>query len=208
MKLIDGIKLTGKPVEIPDCSRNDLPELFIQLGLKWGVEIGVFEGEYTEVLAKSVLKVWGIDPWLAYDGYAYEKEQYLQDKRYQRATDRLSKYRNVEIIRKTSMEAIKEFADNSLDFVYIDANHRFKYVAEDICEWEKKVKTGGIICGHDYAYFRHRFPGGGCQVKEVVDAFVKSYDLNFWVLGRRNKVEGEKRDDYRSWMILKTWKNQ
>jgi len=50
MKLIDGLKLTGKTVEIPDCTRDDLPELFKVLDFKVGAEIGIYKGEYTKIL--------------------------------------------------------------------------------------------------------------------------------------------------------------
>lgn len=48
------------------------------------------------------------------------------------------------------MDVVKQFKDESLDFVYIDGNHSFQHVVNDLCEWEKKVKVGGIVAGHDY----------------------------------------------------------
>ena len=48
------------------------------------------------------------------------------------------------------MDAVKDFKDESLDFVYIDANHGYESTKEDIREWSKKVKKGGIVSGHDY----------------------------------------------------------
>jgi len=62
---------------------------------------------------------------------------------------------------KTSLEAAKEIPDGCLDFVYIDANHRYFEVAQDIRAWLPKVRPGGIICGHDY--FSHG------SVKKAVD---------------------------------------
>jgi hypothetical protein len=208
MKISEGVDtLHGKPAEIPDCGRNDLPIYFKECGFKTGIEVGVFEGDYTEVLAKSGLEIYGVDPWLDYDGYVYGWNQKKLDERYDKTIQRLSPYPNVTILRETSMEAVKRFEDYSLDFVYIDGNHRFKYIAEDLCEWSPKLKKGGVICGHDYAPFKHRFLGGGCQVKEVVDAFALSFDLDFWVLGRKKPSQGEYRDQYRSWMFIKTWEN-
>jgi len=205
MKISEGLKLKGRPAEIPDCGRNDLPEFFKEMGFKRGIEVGVFQGEYTEVLAKSGLEIYGIDPWLQYEGYVYstgKTKVYFNDM-YEKAKERLSPYKNVKLIRKMSMDALSDFEDESLDFVYIDANHTFKYIAEDMYYWSYKIKDGGILCGHDYAYFRHRYIGGGCQVKEIVNAFSFSYDLDFWVLGRNKKIKGEIRDDYRSWMFIK-----
>src|SRR3990167_8478364 len=175
MKISEGLKLKGRPAEIPDCGRNDLPGFFKEMGFKRGIEVGVFQGEYTEVLAKSELEIYGIDPWLQYEGYVYStgKTKVYFNEMYEKAKERLSPYNNVKLIRKMSMDALKDFKDESLDFVYIDANHTFKYIA------------------------------GGCQVKEIVNAFSFSYDLDFWVLGRNKKIKGEIRDDYRSWMFIK-----
>ena len=109
------------------------------------------------------------------------------------------KYPNCKIIRKTSMEATKEFKDKSIDFVYIDGNHTFKYVAEDICEWSKKVKSGGIIAGHDYIYANPK----SFHVRYVVDAYVESHAIkNYWVIGKKEKLPGEKRDQWRSWFWI------
>jgi hypothetical protein len=204
MKLIDGIKLKGRPAEIPNCSRDDLPELFKELGFKVGVEIGVFEGNFTEVLGKSGLKVYGVDPWLVYEDYGHPDYASVAEKRYQKSLRRLAPYPNVTILREMSQDALKRFENESIDFVYIDGNHQFKYIAEDLYDWWKKVKKGGIICGHDYAYFKSRSPCGGCQVREVVDAYAKSFNIDFWVIGnKKRKNPTDVRDDYRSWFFIK-----
>jgi hypothetical protein len=207
MKIADGIKIGGtkghKVVEIPDCSRDDLPEFFKSLGFKVGVEIGVFTAGYTEILAKSGLTIYGVDPWLAYDDYPYYSEpqkQWRCDKQYEESKQKVAPYPNCTLIRKTSMDAAEDFEDNSIDFVYIDGNHSFKYVAEDICEWVKKVKPGGFVCGHDYIYARPT----NFHVHHVVDAYVEAFGIKtLWILGRKNPLEGEKRDKWRSWMFRK-----
>lgn len=56
----------------------------------------------------------------------------------------------VEFIRKSSIDASKNFKDNSIDAIFIDANHEFKYVLEDLYAYWPKVKSGGIIAGDDY----------------------------------------------------------
>lgn len=206
MKLIEGLKLKGQFVEIPDCSRDDLPELFTQLGFKEGAEIGVYKGRYTEVLLKSGLNIHAIDPYLAYDDYDEKNRDFQarQDYLYNRIKHVMRKSLNCNIIRKTSMEAVKDFKNNSLDFVYIDGHHGFKYIAEDMWEWSKKVKKGGIISGHDYAlnnkdardpYVLH--------VRYAVDAFVKAFKIpTLYILGRHKAEIGERRDKWRSWMFI------
>jgi hypothetical protein len=52
--------------------------------------------------------------------------------------------------RMPSLEAVASYPDNSLDFVFIDADHSYQSVREDIIAWWPKVKNGGIISGHDY----------------------------------------------------------
>jgi hypothetical protein len=54
------------------------------------------------------------------------------------------------MIRSNSKQAVELFNDESLDFVFIDANHAYDFVVEDIELWYPKVKSGGYLCGHDY----------------------------------------------------------
>jgi len=52
----------------------------------------------------------------------------------------------------TSLEAARMYLDNSLDFVFIDANHAYAEVRADIAAWYPKIKETGIIAGHDIPY--------------------------------------------------------
>lgn len=49
-----------------------------------------------------------------------------------------------------SLDAAKMFDDETFDFVFIDGNHWYSYVVDDIAAWLPKVKPGGILAGHDY----------------------------------------------------------
>lgn len=203
MKLINGLKLKGNPVEIPDCSRNDLPELFKEMGFTTGAEIGVARGDFSEVIASSGLKLYSIDPWLSYDDYIDDRGQDVEDSIYQKTKDRLSKYPNCQIIRKTSAEAARDIPDRSLDFVYIDGNHQLMYVIEDLVIWSKKVKVGGIISGHDYIYTNPRTQAGICHVIYALNAYTQAYKIDdLYLLGRKHADEGEARDKFRSWMFI------
>jgi hypothetical protein len=75
-------------------------------------------------------------------------------------------------IRMDSIEASKKYEDNSIDFVFIDANHDYDYVKKDIEAWFPKVKTGGVIAGHDY----HKHWKG---VVKAVDEFFLEKDVLF-----------------------------
>lgn len=212
MKLRDGVQYIGSPFVIPDCSRDDLPEFFKQLGFKTGAEIGVYKGEYTRQLAKAGLGVYAIDAWAPYEDFDRLEDARIerQEELYQRAKKKFEPYNSITIIRKKSMDALKDFEDESLDFVYIDANHRLKFAVEDIYEWAKKVRKGGIVAGHDYIHFEE-YPRKEqtwakllMHARYAVDAYVRSYRIKSWyLLGRETKIKGEKRDRCRSWMWFK-----
>jgi SAM-dependent methyltransferase len=206
MTIEEGIKLQGRPAEIPDCGRDDLVKFFKDRGFKKGVEIGVYKGEFSEILAGYGGELFSVDPWRLYEDYGNPRGQARLDEQFRHTTERLSKYPNVKIIRKASMEALADFEDESLDFVYIDGNHQFPYVAQDMYFWARKLKKGGILCGHDYARYKSVNICGGCHAKEIVDAYVQAFNIrNFWIIGRYKVPEGEKRDQWRSWMIIKDY---
>ena len=204
MKIIDALKEKGNPYWIPDCSRNDLPEFFKELGFKKGVEVGVFRGENMARFCEAGFDMIGVDPWTDKDMNTIREGKEPAEVTYQRTIEKLKQY-TYELIRKTSQEAVKDFPDNSLDFVYIDANHSFGHVAMDLMIWLDKVREGGIISGHDYFIDDHgshdKYIG---HVKDAVDAFAKSYGFtNWYVLGRRIPVRGEKRDRSVSFFMMK-----
>lgn len=51
-----------------------------------------------------------------------------------------------------SVVVAKQYEDDSLDFVFIDGDHRYECVLEDINAWLPKIKSGGVIAGHDYGW--------------------------------------------------------
>jgi len=156
-----------------DKTRDDLALLFKEMGFHRGAEIGTDRGLYAEVLCKANpgVLLYCIDPWKIYKDNTDYFDQHVLNVNYKNTVKRLAPY-NCEIIRKSSMGVIKDFVDNSLDFVYIDANHNFKYVLEDINKWSKKVRPGGIVSGHDYIWQAHRKPR--YDVKEALDIHLKN----------------------------------
>lgn len=56
----------------------------------------------------------------------------------------------ISVIKSCSWEAAALFEDNSLDFVFVDADHQYESVKKDIIAWYPKLKAGGIMAGHDY----------------------------------------------------------
>lgn len=193
-------------IDIPDMNRDDMAGLFAELNFSKGAEIGVERGLYSEDLAKTnpKLRLSCIDPWQAsaYESgiHGVDAEQAPYEDRYRETLKRLAPY-NCEIIRKTSMEAVKDFEDDSLDFVYIDGNHDFVNFANDLHHWKKKVRTGGIVSGHDYADYAYRKFN---HVKKALLAYTKSYHIiPLFIVGGLAMDDGLKRDKFRSWFFIK-----
>ena len=59
----------------------------------------------------------------------------------------------IELINKSSFEASKLFENCYFDLVFIDANHSYENINQDIKVWIPKIKNNGIISGHDYDTF-------------------------------------------------------
>ena len=191
------------PIEIPNTDRETLASLFWELGLNRGVELGVEQGLYSETLCKANpnIQLFSVDAWTAYKGYRDHVSQSKIDGFHEKTLERLSPY-NVTVIKGFSMDIVKQFSDESLDFVYIDGNHEFKQTVDDITEWAKKVRSGGIIAGHDF--IRRKNPEYLMHVIEAVEGYTSAWKIKPWfVLGRKDKIEGERRDQNRSWFFVK-----
>ena len=115
------------------------------------VEVGSFEGTSTLLFSLFVKTVYSVD---CYDYKVPETGRILaHDKLFARAEKkfikRTKKVSNIIKVKKTSLEASKDFGDESLDAVYIDAEHDEGSVKSDIQAWWPKVKVGGYLSGHD-----------------------------------------------------------
>ena len=106
-----------------------------QFNWKIGVEIGDNEGETVFEIAKSnpKLKIYGIT--------CEPKRKMLKES---------LKYSNLETIVDTSNTTSNRFKKESIDFVFIEGEHRYESVKNNIKYWEPKVKENGLIMGHNY----------------------------------------------------------
>lgn len=97
-----------------------------------------------------------VDPYEKYGEYEGEKNNTARlDKAQAQAHVQLESYGGVEHLRKRSTDAA-ELITESLDYVYIDGNHEYEFVKQDIAIYYDLLKPGGIIAGHD---FNGYYPG-------------------------------------------------
>jgi len=199
------LDLNGRcPIEIPNFGRNNMAELFAELGFTIGAEIGVAHGKFSKIMLDAnpnIKMLYGIDPYVPHKGY----RDYVSNKTFTilrtDAIKALGNKRNYKFIEKFSLDAVKDFEDESLDFVYIDGDHCFEAVVADIAAWLPKVRKGGIISGDDY--FRSK-GNARIHLMDAVQGYTNAWGIKPWfVLGRQAKIEGEIRDSGRSWMWVK-----
>jgi len=190
------------PIEILKVNRTIMAQTLCELGFTVGAEIGVAKGEHSALLCQNNpnLKLYCIDAWEHYHGY----RDYLSARLiyfYEEAQKLLSPY-NCTLIKKFSQDAVKDFADGSLDFVYIDGAHDFRHVVDDIDDWSKKVRKGGIIYGHDYK--RSKNPRLRQEVVDAVNGYTYANHIRPWfLLGTRGKYDGQYCEGTRSWMWVR-----
>lgn len=137
------------PIELDNFTRDDLPRLLAELELNRGVEVGVYRAWYSYRLcsANPSLTYYGIDTWAPIS----RRDQARMDQHYQCAVERMAQFgERATLLRMASEQAATHFNDNSLDFVYLDADHSYDATLADLQRWVPKVRQGGIIAGHDY----------------------------------------------------------
>jgi|APGre2960657444_1045066.scaffolds.fasta_scaffold00584_8 predicted O-methyltransferase YrrM len=147
------------------------------------VEVGSYQGESTIIFADNInglQELHAIDPWS--NGYA--PGDACSDKYPMSVVESNFDIRtkNFSVIKKhktTSKEFVKEIADGSLDFVYIDGDHSYNSCKEDINMWLPKIKQGGIIAGHDY--LEACFMGVVNAVNETFGKPDKTYNDTSWL---------------------------
>lgn len=124
-------------------------------------EIGVWKGDFSERIRATARPrtLHLIDPWRFVPSYpqrwyggAAARNQDDMDRIYQDVMHRFADDPCVRVHRLDSASAASRFADATLDWVYIDANHSYQAVLADLNMWAPKIKPGGMLAGDDYAW--------------------------------------------------------
>lgn len=122
------------------------------------VEIGVYSGESTMIFEANLnnSKIICVDPWETYreDNSTYDlnNQHFELIEAENKFDERTKDNKNIKKVKMKSLDYASTLPDNCIDAVYIDGNHSYSFVLNDILVWNKKVKQGGLICGHDYSW--------------------------------------------------------
>lgn len=178
-----------EPIRLP-MRRYDMLHLIkaYRPSIDTAVEIGVLKGESGRYISNILQpkKLIGIDPYQLYENYTDKPSKEFND---QEQLDKLAaqmieayktynKPRHSELVRARNHQVVNTFADGSLDYVYLDGDHKYDSVKQDIKMWYPKLKVGAILSGHDYCI-------GSVQEKfgviEAVQEFVAEHKLRLAV---------------------------
>lgn len=183
-----------------NCYRDHFfPFMIDKLGLKVGVEIGTDQGLFAKHLMEktNLERLYCVDPWIDDFGSDHIPDYYDKEgsNREKDARDNLQPYldeRRCFFLKGFSGDISKNF-DEPIDFLYIDGDHSLEGVYTDLYSWVSKVKSGGIISGHDYKdgpksgmkdYWGNQLD---YKVKTVVDNFCQQYGFKVHEVGGRIK---------------------
>jgi predicted O-methyltransferase YrrM len=158
--------------------RKTLPDLFAARGYTTGAEIGVWHGKFSSKLkaANPALTLLCVDAWQSFHGYVDTKASTHMAEA-EAAARALLEPMGCDIRKGTSVDIAATVPDRSLDFVYIDADHSKRAVLEDLRAWAPKVKSGGVISGHDYCVNPDR---PFIQVIDAVREFTADTGIQRW----------------------------
>lgn len=172
-----------------------LHDLIHQHGWMYGAELGLMRGRTYDYLLKtcpSLVTLIGVD--------VFKHLSTAPGEQPYRDVDHEENFRTVQAIADkyghhramlkvmTTTEAADTVPDDVLDFVFIDADHSYEGVQEDIRKWHPKVRAGGAVIGHDYApYWRG-------LVRAVHEAYGDAVELpgcKLWVHYKPGSFHGE-----------------
>ena len=139
-------------------------------GNRVGVEVGLWKGDFGQIMLKhnDRLHWYGVDPYFQYG--RKKRGQAEWDDICRRVVGKFKPYGDrFTLVRKPSSTGVAFIPDN-VDFVFIDGNHDEDMVLNDITLYEPKVRSGGIMAGHDYS-----LPKGRDGIRNAVSTYLKTH---------------------------------
>lgn len=175
-------------------SRIELPKLLMHFNLPLiACEIGVEGGHNaTDLLKNGIEKIYCIDSWMG-DEFVPQK---FHDMTYGETISNLSQFESDRyvILRGRSSKMHKQIPNKSIGLLYLDGNHSYENVREDLENYFPKLVSGGIIAAHDYVNID--------GVRHAINEFADLHGLTVYIIPESN------RGDAGMWMRTKETEEQ
>lgn len=186
------------PRVLEGVNREGLVDLWKGLGYKVGCEVGVSKGYFSSMMFRNIpnLKMYLVDPYRDYKGGKKYARKHPEGKKM--AKEAMKGY-NAIWMEEMSETAFNKIPDRSLDFVYIDGNHKYDWVMLDIIVWRRKVRPGGMVSGHDYCTKGRRDTR---EIKKAVDDYARIHKIAPWYLTDVKPIK-HRSDKHASWFWIK-----
>lgn len=150
------------------------------------VEVGVWKGHSVSYLAAKNRdsKIYAVDLFELsrelFHGEIQKQIPYIYDI-YNKNLELTGTRKTIRDIKGLSWDVANHFQDQTVDFVFLDASHNYESVTKDINAWFPKVRSGGIIAGHDYSW-----DGVNSAVKEFAgeELEILTYEGSVWYINK------------------------
>lgn len=142
------------------------------------VEVGVWAGDHAMGMVEnlSINKLYLVDDYLEYQDISSFVSKQQQEEAYAKMITYAWDKSKTFLVKESSAFASTSFLDHCFDFVYIDANHSYGNVQQDLAAWYPKIKKEGYLGGHDYDDFHKE------GVVKAVDEFAIKHNLKVLTL--------------------------
>lgn len=145
------------------------------------VELGVAQGGTMQYIlnyepsASCLKNYYAIDIWKEYHQKKTDNDYW--EEKYNEILDLRSKYKQLKVFRDKTVNVAEKFEDHSVDMVFVDADHKYESVKEDILAWLPKIRLGGLMVGHDFHY-------GGVRsaVYEIFEEPIRTTTKRTWAI--------------------------
>ena len=170
---------------IKSYNRFNVPDFLNRKNLV-GIELGVAKGEFSKKMINSgkFKFYYGVDKYSDH----HDSKEYLE------TLKNVGFEKNFILLRTSFESALNLFEDNYFDFVYVDGYaHGGQEGGKTLCDWIKKVKIGGIICGDDYD---QKFP----LTVSAVDHLAENTNNQLFITNK-DLYNKEEHKHFASWII-------
>jgi hypothetical protein len=147
------------------------------------LEVGIFKGEFMDYIINNCSpgSVDGVD---IFEGVMCSGNAdgnnviyYSLDTSYKELSEKYSENKNVKLIKSDSSSYLRSIENDYYDIIYIDGDHSYTGVKNDLSESFYKIKNGGYIMGHDYEMNMDKAKNVyNFGVKKAVDDFCMIYN--------------------------------